>query len=53
MDEMIKIIGNWGFPLALCIYLLTRQEAKLAALTTAIEALNKTLAVILDRVPRP
>ena len=53
MEEWVKLIGNWGFPLALCIYLLTRQEAKLGALTKAIASLNQTLAVIADRVMRP
>lgn len=50
MEEWTKIIGNWGFPVALSIYLLTRQEAKLAALTKAIDMLSTTMAIIAERL---
>jgi len=50
MDEWAKIIGNWGFPVALSIYLLTRQEAKLGALTKAIDMLNNTMTIIAERI---
>lgn len=50
MDEWVQIIGNWGFPIALSIYLLIYQERKLVALTSAINALNNTMTIISERL---
>ncbi|MBV5123698.1 MULTISPECIES: YvrJ family protein [Bacillus subtilis group] len=41
-ETLIAIIGNFGFPILVAVYLLTRLESKLDALTEAIiELKNK------------
>lgn len=39
----ISLIGNFGFPAALAIYLLIRFEKKLENLTSAIETLKDVI----------
>ncbi|EJV54862.1 YvrJ family protein [Bacillus cereus] len=39
----ITLIGNFGFPVALAIYLLIRFEKKLENLTDAIETLKDVI----------
>ena len=46
VDEMLKLIGNFGFPIVVSAYLLVRIEGKLAELTISITELAKALAVI-------
>jgi hypothetical protein len=46
VDEMLKLIGNFGFPIVVSAYLLVRIEGKLADLTISITELAKALAVI-------
>ncbi|WP_035512872.1 YvrJ family protein [Halalkalibacillus halophilus] len=42
--EMIQdIIGNFGFPIAITIYLLVRFEKKIAELTSAIATLKENI----------
>jgi hypothetical protein len=43
MEELIRIIGNVGFPIAVSAYLLVRIEKKLDELTYAISELRSTL----------
>ena len=47
MDDIINLIGNFGFPIAVSAYLLVRVEAKLnllsqsiCELTTAIKSMK-------------
>lgn len=40
MDEVVSLIGNVGFPIAVSIYLLIRIEGKLENLTTSINNLS-------------
>lgn len=42
--SMIQIIGNFGFPIALTIYLLLRFEQRLESLRTAIDRLSKIIS---------
>lgn len=44
MDELISIIANVGFPVAVAIYLLVRLESKLDLLSNTINDL--TIALI-------
>lgn len=43
MNEIIKIIQNVGFPIAITCYLLIRMEDKLNKLTQSIDALAKSI----------
>lgn len=46
MDEMLNIIGNVGFPIAVSAYLLIRIEGKLGQLTAAIGDLREAIISI-------
>ena len=41
--EFIQIIGNFGFPVAVTIYLLVRFENRLELLRTSIDNLSKNI----------
>ncbi len=41
--EFIQIIGNFGFPAAVAIYLLVRFENRLELLRTSIDNLTKNI----------
>lgn len=43
MDEMVKLIGNLGFPAVVTGYLLVRIEGKLDVLTSSISELTKAI----------
>lgn len=43
MDNLIGIIGNVGFPIAISVYLLVRIEGKLEGLTNSINALSNVI----------
>jgi hypothetical protein len=48
MEEILKTIGNFGFPIVVSIYLLVRIEEKLQQLT---ESINKLAAVVEKWIP--
>jgi hypothetical protein len=41
--DLITMIGNLGFPIAVSVYLLVRLEGKLEVLTQSINNLSKRL----------
>lgn len=43
MEEIVTLIANLGFPIAISVYLLTFVSKKLETLTEAINDLDKTL----------
>lgn len=43
MESLIGSIANLGFPIVVSIYLLTRIEGKLEALTSSINALTQVM----------
>lgn len=43
MEEIIYLIGNWGFPIAVSIYLLVRIEGKLEILSESIRGLSEVI----------
>ena len=43
MQEMLIQIGNFGFPIIVSMYLLTRVEAKMEALTLSIHELTRVI----------
>lgn len=43
MEELITIIGNFGFPIAITVYLLVRIESKLSQLTDSIHDLTTAI----------
>ncbi len=43
MEELIPLVGNLGFPIAVSIYLLVRIEGKLENLTISIRELAEAI----------
>ncbi len=43
MDEVVGLIGNFGFPVAVSIYLLVRLEGKMETLTESIHSLSEAI----------
>ncbi|HCG4535999.1 TPA: YvrJ family protein [Salmonella enterica subsp. enterica serovar Typhi str. AG3] len=41
--EFIQVIGNFGFPVAITVYLLVRFENRLELLRTSIDNLSKII----------
>jgi hypothetical protein len=46
MDEMLKMIANLGFPIAISIFLLVRVESRLEKLTESINILSNTISAL-------
>lgn len=44
MEEILKLITTYGFPVVISIYLLFRMEQKLTTLQSAIEKLSEVIA---------
>ncbi len=43
MDDIMIILGNFGFPAAISLYLLVRIEGKLEGLTKSIISLSEAI----------
>ncbi len=43
MEELVVLVGNFGFPVAVSMYLLVRLEGKLETLTESIHSLTEVL----------
>ena len=43
MEELVNLIANMGFPIAVSVYLLVRIERKLEGLTNSINNLSQTI----------
>lgn len=43
MDEILKMIGNLGFPIAVAAWLLVRMEQRMDSLTAAIAELHEAI----------
>ncbi|MEQ8197124.1 MAG: YvrJ family protein [Clostridiaceae bacterium] len=50
VNELINIIGNVGFPVAISAYLLIRLEKNIAGLTASINRLNTIISAKLGVV---
>ncbi|NLX02320.1 MAG: YvrJ family protein, partial [Syntrophomonadaceae bacterium] len=46
MEELLNIIGNVGFPIAVSAYLLIRVEAKLGELSNTITQLREAIITL-------
>ena len=46
MEELLKLIGNFGFPIVVSAYLLVRIEGKINDLSASITDLAKAIAVL-------
>ena len=46
MDEMLKIVGNVGFPIAVAAFLLLRVEQRMDSLTSAIAELREAILIL-------
>ncbi|MBV7273744.1 YvrJ family protein [Clostridium thailandense] len=42
-NDLVNMIGNLGFPIAVSVYLLVRLEGKLEVLTQSINNLSKVI----------
>ena len=47
IDQIISGVANYGFPIAISWYLLSRMEAKIDSLSTNIESLTHTIDSLL------
>lgn len=45
MEEMLTLVGNFGFPIVLSAYLLVRIEGKLSEILISITELTKAVAI--------
>jgi YvrJ protein family len=43
MEDIVQLISNLGFPIAISLYLLIRIEGKLESLTLSINNLSQTI----------
>lgn len=43
MEEVVNLVANLGFPIAISLYLLIRIEGKLESLTNSINNLSQTI----------
>jgi hypothetical protein len=43
MEDVVVLIGNFGFPVAVSLYLLVRLEGKLETLTESIHSLSQAI----------
>ncbi len=46
MDELLNIIANVGFPIAVALFLLVRVESKVTCLTRAINDLREAILLM-------
>jgi len=50
MDELVKLVQQVGFPIAVSIYLLWRYEKRLQDMNNILGEIAKTLAVINEKL---
>lgn len=43
MEEFVNLVGNLGFPIAVCSYILVRFEKKIDILNNSIQELNTSI----------
>lgn len=48
IDQVTSFVTNFGFPMALSIYLLVRVESKMDNLATVIQDLSKMIEKVCD-----
>jgi hypothetical protein len=48
MEDLLKAVGNFGFPIAVAAYLLIRIESKIDNLSSSINQLSTILSVKLS-----
>ncbi|NFE82137.1 YvrJ family protein [Clostridium sporogenes] len=48
-EQLIKIISDVGFPIAVSLYLLLRIEKKLDEITKALATLDKTITSVMKQ----
>ncbi len=47
MEELIGLVSNMGFPIAVSIYLLVRIEGKMDELTGSVKELSRVISKLL------
>lgn len=48
MEQLFSLIGELGFPIVLCVYLLFRFEKKIDTLNDTIEKLNESIIKLIE-----
>jgi len=51
VDEVLNLIANVGFPIAVAVFLLVRIESKITCLTKAINELREAILVMPRELP--
>ena len=46
MEEILTLVGNFGFPIVVSVYLLVRIEGKIGELSTSLTELAKAIAIL-------
>ena len=49
MEELLKLVTNYGFPVVVSIYLLVRLESRIAGLEKAIIILTEKIENMTDK----
>lgn len=44
MEELVRMVANLGFPIAVSIYLLVRLEGKMDELTGSVKELSRAIS---------
>ena len=52
MDDILNLIANVGFPIAVAVYLLVRIESKITSLTMAIGELREAILTMPREQPQ-
>ena len=50
MEEFLKAVANFGFPIVVAVYLLFRMEKKMEQLSGEIGNLSKTIISLCEKI---
>lgn len=50
MEEMVKLVNNVGFPIAITVFLLLRMEKKVDDLSTSISKLSTSVEKLIEKI---
>ncbi|WP_090042778.1 YvrJ family protein [Clostridium frigidicarnis] len=50
MDDMVSLVSNVGFPIAITIFLLIRMEKKVDGLSTSISKLSTSVEKLIEKI---
>lgn len=50
MEDMVSLVSNVGFPIAITIFLLIRMEKKVDGLSTSISKLSNSVEKLIEKI---